>query len=100
MLVRELGSIKMLFIEELMKERTRVNIFRNLRDYGFWDLDECSIQPKTFGPASYTDNEMEIRVTVARQREVIFVLENQNFGNIKGNLRSKMKRYTMGGWYE
>lgn len=102
-MILSVPSYKMMFVEELLKEKTRTNIFRNLVMYKFWDDIPMSISPRQFGPPSVTDVCNGISISFNGRRvlkEAVFTIGAQDFGSLKRNLRRKFDKYEFGRWYK
>ena len=101
MLVRNYPTkLIMFFIEEMFKERTYTNIFRQLSLYDFWNNNEgsCNLTPKDFGRIDSREVCIEV-VKPDQLKQLIFNLEAQCFADLRDNLKRKYEKVKFARWY-
>ena len=101
MLVRYYPKYVMFFIEEMFKERTRVNIFKQLSRCDFWNNNEgsCNVIPKDFGRVDSKEICIQIVKPNRLEHQLIFNLEAQSFSDLRDNLHRRYEEVQFARWY-
>ena len=101
MLIRDYPKYIMFFIEEMFKERTRVNIFKQLSHYDFWNNNEgsCNLTPKDFGRTDSREVCVQVVKPGSLDHQLIFNLEAQCFADLRDNLHKRFKKVKFARWY-
>lgn len=102
MLVRNYPTtLRMFFIEEMFKERTYTNIFRQLSLYDFWNNNEgsCNLTPKDFGRTDSREVCIEVVKPNQLEHQLIFNLEAQCFADLGNNIKRKYEKVKFARWY-
>ena len=96
MLVRSFVDNFTLFTEEMLNERTQVNIFRIFTQYDLWNK-ECFISPDDFD-----SEEMTRRLCIEVEgynREIVLTL-SRPYSKVRDNVMRRFRENNFGGWYK